>query len=68
MKQQQLKRNPKDDRMKIVQYLQSGRDYHPRFKGMQTFQDEIEKVTRRKLMLLPHDAVEIHGVMDEVTG
>ena len=51
--------------MKIVQYLKSGEDYHPRFKGMQSFQDELERVTRKKLMLLDRDVVEIHGVMDE---
>lgn len=52
--------------MKLVMYLVPAHDYHPRFKNMQSFQDELELTARRKLMMMPHDIVEIHGVMDEV--
>jgi hypothetical protein len=52
--------------MKLVMYLVPGHDYNPRFKQMQSFQDELERTARKKLMMLPHDVVEIHGVMDEI--
>lgn len=50
----------------IVQYLEKTKDYHPRFYGLHSFQDEIERVTRRKLMLRPEDRVIIHGVLDDI--
>lgn len=52
--------------MKLVMYLIPGADYNPRFKGQQSFQDELERTARRKFMMLDHDVVEIHGVMDFV--
>ena len=52
--------------MMIVQYLESEKDYNPRFYGMHSFQYEIERVTRRKLMLRPDDRVIIHGVLDDI--
>jgi hypothetical protein len=52
--------------MKLVMYLVPGADYNPRFKCQQSFQDNLEKTARRKLMMLDHDIIEIHGVMDEV--
>ena len=52
--------------MKLVMYLIPGADYNPRFKGMKSFQDELEKTARRKLMMREFDTVEIHGVMDYV--
>jgi hypothetical protein len=47
-------------------YLIPGADYHPRYKGQQSFQDELERTARRKLMMLPNDVVEIHGVTDMI--